>query len=647
MTLNARARQTRSRPTAILLAVTCLLIPAVTATAIAAPAKHARGPIATAARILPPALAVTAHRYTQADRNLVARAKGLERCLLANRTHPKRCSRARAALQRAGMRLANVERRLARLASKSGTTQKASTSSVYTAAQVAPTLTVSGQKLSWNRVDNINTYVYVVKVPKARDRYSVVYGTSLTPPAVPGVTVNYSVRTTANGSLWAKEKSITYAPAKPVEEVKPPGTTKPPVNTKAAPELKASARTLSWNAVAGVSTYVLATKVPGHTTRYSDVTGTSFTPPAVPGVTVNYGLRTAVEGALWAVEVSVAYPASIAPVVPPPPPPAPEGPPSSGSFEMGENSGSSVLYELPALQQLSAHTARLEFGINTPVSQLEPIVEAYAKAGIRPLLLAGFHGRIPSTSEAQNLGSWAAAFGPGGTFWQGKNLPASAAVTNIEFGNETNDAYQFSETASTSNWYNLPSYAERAQNYALRFASAETAIRGVNSHVGLLAQGGDGGCGCMTWVKNMFAAVPDLASRVAGWTIHPYGPEWKSTIDRLISQTSSVGAPSSIPVYVTEWGLTTDNGRCLSGGNFGFNACMSYSQAASTLESNLAAMRSEYGSRLRAFYLYQATDQKPSGAGSGREDYFGALQRNGASKGAYTTTVESLLAANP
>ena len=88
------------------------------------------------------------------------------------------------------------------------------------------------------------------------------------------------------------------------------------VNTQAAPELIVSGQKLVWNAVTGVSTYVLATMVPGSATSYSEVSGTSFTPPAVAGVTVKYGLRTAVEGSLWAPEVAIAYAATV-PVTPP------------------------------------------------------------------------------------------------------------------------------------------------------------------------------------------------------------------------------------------------------------------------------------------------------------------------------------------
>lgn len=327
-----------------------------------------------------------------------------------------------------------------------------------------------------------------------------------------------------------------------------------------------------------------------------------------------------------------------------------ESPVSGGNpttpFEMGLVAGSALMFERPFVRALGAHTARLEVEIGTPASQIAPIVEAYAQAGVKPLLLASFDGTLPSTAEAESLAEWAKAFGPDGTLWQGKSLPAGTAVTDIEFGNETSYAYQYPDTSKASNWYDLPSYAARAQTYALRLEAAQTAIAASGAHVGLLAQADDGGSGASTWVDNMFAAVPDLAERVAGWTVHPYGPHWQTRIDKLVSSTAAHGAPGAIPIYVTEWGLATDNGRCLSD-NYGWNACMTYTEAASTLSSTMSAMRARYGARLAAFYLYQAHDQAASGASTDRESYFGALQSDEAPKGAYTTTVETLLSANP
>jgi hypothetical protein len=440
--------------------------------------------------------------------------------------------------------------------------------------------------------------------------------------------------------------------------------------SKQAPTLTVSGEALSWNAVGSVSSYVLARKVPGHSTQYSVIEGTSATPSAVPGTTVSYAVRANVKGGAWSNEVSIAYPAEPAPTT------SSSGTTSGSTststtststststtsssepvstttgttstspetttvnpFEMGIVAGSALSYELPFIQKLGAHTARMEFDIGTPASQLAPVIEEYARAGIRPLLLASFYGTLPSSTEASNLAGWAAEFGPGGNFWKGKTFPAGTAVTDIEFGNETSYSYQFSTNT-------LSAIQSRAQTYALRYKEAYEAIHASNPNVGLLAQGDPGNDGA-EWALNMFKAVPNLGQMVAGWTVHPYGPGWKTVMDNVISFTQAAGAPSSIPLYVTEWGLASDNGKCLDG-NYGWNACMTYAEASTTLSSTVSAMRSTYGSRLASLYVYQAHDQSATGTTTSFGHYFGALQSNGEAKGAYTTTVESLLSSNP
>jgi hypothetical protein len=208
--------------------------------------------------------------------------------------------------------------------------------------------------------------------------------------------------------------------------------------------------------------------------------------------------------------------------------------------------------------------------------------------------------------------------------------------TEIEFGNETSYSYQFSDNS-------LSTYASRAQTYALRARDAANAVRAANARVGLLAQG-DNAVNGTAWMTNLLKAAPTLDDLVAGWTIHPYGPNWATRIDSTINSAKAVGA-RDLPIWVTEWGISTDNGRCLSD-NYGFNKCMTYSTAATTLHSTLAGMQSRYGTRLGAFFLYQAHDQYASGAQTGREAYFGALQSNGSAKGAYTTEVKADLAVN-
>ena len=166
------------------------------------------------------------------------------------------------------------------------------------AAATKPALKVSGTTLTWNAQSGVSSYVLAtIRNPTTtRDTtYQTVTGTSFAPPAVPGQAVNYGLRANVSGAPWAPEVTINWpAPLPP------------------KPVLTLSGTTLTWTAMSGVSSYVLATIRNPTTTRdttYQTVTGTSFTPPAVPGQAVDYGLRANVSGAPWASEVTINWPA--------------------------------------------------------------------------------------------------------------------------------------------------------------------------------------------------------------------------------------------------------------------------------------------------------------------------------------------------
>ncbi len=616
----------------VLASLTLLVLVALAAQPLAADAHLNSRFIASAARVIPRPLSLAAAHSIRADRAFVADARALKLCLSR---HPAQCAATRRTLQQAGGRSANAKRKLAQAARASASslgTARASRAWTQRAAQVS----VTGRSLRWTRIARVNNYVVETKVPGQAPQYAVVHGASTTPPPVPGATVRYRVRTAISRSSWSLPAAIAYplpdGAGSPTPAPGAPGAGET-VDTQAAPALAVAGQTLSWNQVGSVSTYVLVQRLAGHADQYSVVGGTSFTPTPVPGATVHYSVRTAVEGSAWAPEVSIAFP-SAPPVGGESPSTPPSESPSGGSFEMGMVPESLDSSEPGMIHAIGARSVRMEKEIGAPASDGSGRVEEYARAGIRIMPLAGFEGKLPTSEQAKNLGTWAAAYGPGGTFWQGKSEPAGTAMTTIEFGNETSYAYQFSDTSDSA-------VASRAQTYAIRFKEAYEAIHAANPNVGLLAQADDGDSGNSIWVENMFKAVPNLGQMVAGWTVHPYGPEWKGRLDALVSQTQAAGASSSIPIYVTEWGLATDNGRCLSD-NYGWNKCMSYSEAASALGSTVTGMRARYGARLRGFYLYQAQDQSASGTSSDREQYFGAMQSNGEPKGAYTSEVDSL-----
>ena len=315
-----------------------------------------------------------------------------------------------------------------------------------------------------------------------------------------------------------------------------------------------------------------------------------------------------------------------------------ETPPAT-AFSPGLVSSDNHRLSAAAAGKLGADVVRVEFDIGTPVASMGKSVAAIARRGARPLLLAGFHGRMPSEAEARNLGRWAAAFGRGGSFWANKRRLRHLAIKQIEFGNETSYRDQYGDTSSDQ------SYQDRAELYATRFVQAHAAVAARHRHVGLLAQADDGGTASSTWVNHMFDAVPKLGRLVDGWTVHPYGPRsrWEPKLDRLIEQTSANGASAKIPIDVTEYGVSSDDGAGLTD-NYGWPANLTYAQAAAALRSTIADMRRDpqIGSRLRLFIVYAAHDLRPPRTTNDREAYFGALQHDLAAKGAYSAEVRRL-----
>jgi hypothetical protein len=427
-----------------------------------------------------------------------------------------------------------------------------------------------------------------------------------------------------------------------------------------APTITVSGDTLHWRAIGRISTYVVSSKTPGQAVRTSVVTGTANTPPVVPGATVSYAVRTTVSNSQWSSEVAISYPSAASnppavgkasanespattkeslPVISEPPaqtsPTPTEEPPvqSSSAFQPGIVAGTNMKEDLQGAALLGAKVVRVGWSIGTSAAAMEPVIAGYASKGIQVQPLAEFYGTMPSPAEAQNLASWAKAYGSGGTFWVGRS-DGQLAIPAIEFGNETASGAQYGVNKGE------PAYTALAETYATRFREAAETVNATGTGVGLLAQEDDE---TGDWINGMYAAVPNLTKYVAGWVIHPYGGEAynRDRFAGLIAQTAAHGA-SAIPIDATEWGVTTDNGNCLEF-NEGLNACMTYEEAAQTLKSTVSWMTKLLGSRLHDFFLYQVRDQKPTGTTTNWQAYFGALQHELQPKGAYTTAVESLL----
>jgi len=531
MTFSARFRPACGRPTCTLLVMTCLILPLAAAGAEAAPVRHirqtaharsasgrSRGSRATGARTFPRVLRAAAFRSRRADRTLVSDARGLKRCRAQHAKHPKRCDAARRAVQRAGTRLARAERQLAAIAS--GTGAAASTSRAAGPRQ-APQLSVSGQTLHWTRVARIGTYVLVSRVPGQIAAYSVVRGRAFTPPPVPGVTVRYAVRTTTGGSAWSTEQSISYPSA--------PGTS----DSQAAPSLGVSGQTLTWAAMTGVRTYILETNAPGQVSQYSVVSGTSTTPPAVPGATVHYTIRTAVDGSTWSPEVSISYPAATP--IQPTPGTASRQSPLTGPMWVGVDAGawpSSVAGDVAG----AVGYVRLD----SPGS-----IAGWTAAGLKVI-----DCRSGPYSEggvsAINASQWAQE----AVAWYDANPEAVA----IEVLNEPGNSGFWGPNAGDQE--NATAYAHLLKVVHEAFVA--------NGRSPVILASYDGGEGPTTWGEEVFRADPNVGSYIGGITMHSYGGTENRAASALGTRYHIEAAHAQhpdIPIYVTEVGWPTAVGQ--------------------------------------------------------------------------------------
>jgi hypothetical protein len=301
--------------------------------------------------------------------------------------------------------------------------------------------------------------------------------------------------------------------------------------------------------------------------------------------------------------------------------------PGSPGFEPGIDAETQPA-DFAGISTLHARLVRTEFQLNDPqlAQKIATVARLDAEHGAVLQPLVTFDGRTPSSSEAKALGAVAQA--------------DHTLIKRIEFGNETSFGYQYGDG------YRDASYQARARAYAVDVKEAAEASRPYG--VGVLCQAEDGGSGSATWVNEMFAAVPALSSYVAGWVIHPYDNATSVAakdgygVPKMVRMVANLAAhgDTTIPIDSTEDGVPSDNGVTLNNG-----VHMTYQEAGESLARQVTELRAAAKSHpLRSFTVYQVRDQRPHGAGTDHEWYFGALTNSGGAKSAYTTAVEQLLA---
>lgn len=302
----------------------------------------------------------------------------------------------------------------------------------------------------------------------------------------------------------------------------------------------------------------------------------------------------------------------------------PEGkPPSPSRPLVGLNTGVEPL-DVQCTVELGAKQVRLEVpASNLGSSVFAQAVAGYHAAGVAVVALVSASGSMITEAEVHELDRVA-------------GLPGVVAV---ELMNETSYPAQYGETGITG------AYRARARTYAARAALAAEVLDGFP----LWVQASDGGTNSSAWVDEMFTAVPGLSKHVTAWTLHPYSSS------RTVGAPDNWGIPlvqrtvtdlakhddTTTPFVYTEWGETsTPAGTGLSNG-----WALTWTQATQIAEAHLPKVLAAAGPHLvLGTFVYQVRDEKPLGATTDWEAYFGAVQREGTPKGTYTELIKRLLA---
>jgi len=248
---------------------------------------------------------------------------------------------------------------------------------------------------------------------------------------------------------------------------------------------------------------------------------------------------------------------------------------------------------------------RYEFGNNTDATRW---LNFYSGLGATPLPLWGFDS-IPADGQIVDVANWIKA--------------NKGRFPYLEVGNELSYSYKNKD-------------AGYAKAYARVIKRLAELIAG--SGVGLLAINDDANSGSWWWVDAMYEEVPDIHKSVAMWTVHPYQPGSEARVRAAIAAAAKHGG-GAIPVACTETGMACDPGRTLDDAYY-WAKNRTDTQAAADLTTHVGKL---VPAGAKMVIIYQSTDQKPPGAESGRERYFGVCRAGGTSKGALTAAARELL----
>lgn len=277
------------------------------------------------------------------------------------------------------------------------------------------------------------------------------------------------------------------------------------------------------------------------------------------------------------------------------------------------------------------------------VGTIQTTVNAFQSKGIQPYILCNWgNSEDVEAITPGNIPQWAATFGPGGTHYIANPSLADLAVPCIEMGNEWFYGYRGGPTDA------------RCRAYARAFKDTSIAVHAANSNMlmGFMADVDNRGTSAFqAMVDSWYAGVSNIHDYIDVVFFHTYGPPSHSNVfpkmETILDRMEAHGAPDTIPIWISEDGIASDNGASLSPNNYGWPVNMTYNAAGQGLRDKFTALRnhSRIGPRLAVWTNYQAWDQRTSGTGQ-REHYFGAVKQDGTgAKGDMTQSVRDHAAA--
>jgi hypothetical protein len=310
-------------------------------------------------------------------------------------------------------------------------------------------------------------------------------------------------------------------------------------------------------------------------------------------------------------------------------------PPAQPSWLLGVASNADPATQLPRASGIGCTIMRIEFDYNAAVSTLKPIFDQAATLGIRVQPIAGWDNGANPVPDLSNLVTWAAAFGTGGTNWPGG--VTAFPMLAIELGNENSFSYKSGSWDSPELAAIAQSYGQKARALQVALASSPSAAARA---VGTIIELDDGNSGSANWINNVkLGGGQPLFDTMVAPAAHPYGPDYMTRINRIAGFLATAG--STKKYYLTEYGLATDNGASITPDNYGWPVNQTYTQAGTAIGGVISTMRAS--GKVAQLMIYEMSDLSAPGANTFKENYFGIVQQNGTAKGAYTSTLASLM----